>query len=215
MKKLWTLIVKDERFPYFVACLVLYGLMAYVASMMERGASGKKILVFMGAFALIGSVLLGAQILWAVLSWASVWDTETSSEEKRIKKWMLVAGLVMPLLLVARPEMDFQAILESVTHVYFIAVMAFVGYVARAFAKTRQFPRLKTYVIVYAAVVVFMGLASLGVFRSADDEYGYIEEESEIASPLTTRERLLRNIIFYSIAGFVGVYSTRREHDPI
>ncbi len=213
MKKLWTLIVKDERFPYFVACLVLYGLMAYVTSMMERGASGKGILGLMGVFALIGSVVLGAQILWAVLSWASVWDTETSSEERRIKKWILVAGLVMPLLLVARPDMDFQAILESVINVYFIGLMALTGYVARWFAKIRQFPRLKTYLIVYATVVVLLGLGQLGVFRDRSDEYGY--EEPEVTSPLTDRERLLRNIFFYSIAGFLGVYSTRRKDDPI
>ncbi|MFQ5804148.1 MAG: hypothetical protein ACE5JQ_14760 [Candidatus Methylomirabilales bacterium] len=214
MKKVWALIVTYEPFRFLVICLALFGLMYLLASMLERGFLQAMLLV-VWVFALIGVVGFGAQVLWAVVSWASLLNEETPADERRIKHWVLAAALVIPPVLLARPDMDFQAILRSVTSLYFIGAAVVVGWLARTFSGLRRFPRVKTYFIVYATVVVLMGLGGLGVFRSADDEYDYTEEESEIASPLTTRELVLRNIIFYSIAGFVGVYSTRRKDDPI
>lgn len=214
MKKVWALVRRHDAFPYLVACLVIYALTHIAASMLDGGTLGKKAAVVVGAFALIGAVVLAAQVLWALLDWASMLDAESRVEERRIKHWVLATGFVIPLLLVTRPSMDFQAILRSVTSLYFMGAMVLVGWLAREFAQRRPFPRIKTYLVVYAAVVVLMALAQLGVFRNTDDEYGYPEEERVIA-PLTSRERLLRNIVFYSIAGFLGVYSTRREDDPI
>lgn len=209
------MIIRHDAFPYLVTCLAIYTLMYIAASMLGPGTWGRKAAVVVGGYALIGVVILAAQVLWAILDWASVLDTEPQMEERRIKYWVLAAGFAVPLLLVARPDMDFQAILRSATSLYFIGAMVFVGWLARSYAHMRQFPRIKTYLVVYAAVVVLMALAELGIFGSTDGDYDYPREEPELASPLTGRERLLRNIVFYSVAGFVGVYSTRREGDPI
>ncbi len=82
--------------------------------------------------------------------------------------------------------------------------MIFVGCLSWIWASTGQFNPVKSWFSAYAAIFVLMWLGSKGVFHDVDD---LVADEPP---SLPERELLLRNVVFYSVAAFVGIYGRWR-----
>ena len=106
-----------------------------------------------------------------------------------------------------RPDLDYGAILRSVTSPWFVGFMIFVGYLSWIWASTGQFNPVKSWFSAYAAIIVLMWLGSKGVFHDVDDLVDLVADEPP---SLPERELLLRNVVFYSVAAFVGIYARWR-----
>jgi hypothetical protein len=146
--------------------------------------------------------LLGLQVIWKVVTWAS--DLRGHPQLRLAKAALLVACAAGPLLLMARPDLDYGAIMRSVASPWFVGFMVLVGYLSWAWASTSPFNPVKTWFSVYAVIIVLMWLGSKGVFHDADD---LVADEPP---SLPERELLLRNVVFYSVAAFVGIYGRWR-----
>jgi hypothetical protein len=153
------------------------------------------LLFILGAF--------GLRVVWAVITWAS--DLSSVPRLRAMKRIVLGLGVVLPLIAIAQAEMDYTTILGSVTSLWFIVMWFAVVYLSWAWASASPFNDIKTWFTIYAAVIVLMWLGSHGVFRDALDD----SSSTDLPSALTDQERLLRNVVFYSLAGLAGVWATR------
>lgn len=147
---------------------------------------------------------LGLRAAWAVTGWAS--DLSGVIALRVVKKLILALGVVLPLLAIAQAEMDYAAILTSVTSPWFVVMWLVVVYLSWIWASVSHQNEIKTWFTIYATIIVLMWLGSQGGFRNSLEDFS---PGDDLPSALTDRERLLRNVVFYSLAGLTGVWARR------
>jgi hypothetical protein len=157
-----------------------------------------------GGVAILMLGVLGLRVAWAVIGWAS--DLSGVPALRVVKKLVLALGVVLPFVAIAQAEMDYAAILTSATSPWFLVMWLVVVYLSWIWASVSPHDGIKTWFTIYATIIVVMWLGSQGVFRDALEDYS---PGGDLPSTLTDRERLLRNIVLYSLAGLAGVWATR------
>jgi CDP-diglyceride synthetase len=143
--------------------------------------------------------VLGLRVVWAVIGWAS--NISGTRALRLVKTLVLALGILVPLLVIAQAEMNYSAIIKSVTSPWFVLMWLVVVYLSWTWASVSPYNTIKTWFTIYATIIVLMWLASHGVFRDSED----FSSTDDLPSILADRERLLRNVVFYSLAALAGV----------
>src|SRR6266404_2974716 len=81
----------------------------------------RKSIPFWGGALFLVVGLLGLQVIWKVVTWAS--DLSGHPQVRLLKAAVLAASAAGPLLLMARPDLDYGAILRSVASPWFVGFM--------------------------------------------------------------------------------------------
>jgi hypothetical protein len=113
---------------------------------------------------------------------------------------------VLPFAILAWPGVDIHWMLGKVQRGFegFLFLMAIFAFFGRMMAEAcLTLPRPRTYLALFLGiVVVFVFFHLRALEENFDESYG-----------TTWRERMILNIVFNSIAGFVGAYSRFRSAD--